>query len=209
MKSTKKFLKQITTNVDDRVDQEIHYDPESGKIEVFHYLNLEPGEDVLLQKIEKEVEYTWKNKNLKATMNDAFWENHADEILKEGAEKDAKNMFRLSPNFWKEIKKSIPGKAADYMKKLKGSGKDMLEGDHGDVFYYENPKGEKLMLLKGDKLRLVLNLIRANQYITKFTYLVKSGGEKYPRAKKFPDRGTCYPLSFLPHHIEVVVNTKK
>lgn len=119
-----KLEKKVTTNVEGPVNQQVHYDPKSKKIEVVHYFNLKPGKDVILSRIEK---------------------------------------FVITNN-----KERVP----------------MIEFSSG----------------KSRKRRRSVD-----SYGTRFVYeMVKSSLDE-PHAVKFPSRGTCYPLSNLPHHIEVIV----
>jgi hypothetical protein len=115
---------EITTAVEGPVQQEVHYDPKSRKIEVVHYFNLDEGKDVILSKIEKFV-IGHDHKHLPLT----------------------------------EFSKTRPG------------------------------------TMKRQGLK----------YGTRFFYLIVKAKIEHPHARKFPMRGTSFPLSHLPHHIEVVV----
>ncbi len=115
--------KLITSKVSGPVQQQIHYDPVSAKIEVVHYFNLKNNEDVILSKIEKFV------------MNN------------------------------KSVKKSLTEKVL-----------------------FEKLSGGKI-----------------TRYGTRFLYKIVPGQFSSNHARKFPEKGTSYPLSHLPHHVEVMV----
>jgi hypothetical protein len=116
--------KKVTTHVEGPVNQQVHWDPKSKKIEVVHYFNLKPGKDVILSRIEKFV-ITDKQDRIPLT---------------------------------------------------------------------------EISIVKNRKKRRNID-----SYGTRFIYLMVKSELKEPHAVKFPDRGTCFPLSNIPHHIEVIV----
>jgi hypothetical protein len=56
------------------------------------------------------------------------------------------------------------------------------------------------------KERKRANKRNAGRYVTRFIYHMIEANIKSPHARKFPLRGTSFPLSHLPHHIEVIVD---
>jgi len=90
------------------------------------------------------------------------------------------------------------------------------------VHYFNLKKGEDIVLVRIEKLVKtdkdepipLVNYKRPRQrmvdkfkdiHITRFIYHKVKAEIDHPHAKKFPDRGTSFPLSHLPHHIEVIV----
>ena len=90
------------------------------------------------------------------------------------------------------------------------------------VHYFNLEKGEDVMLsrieksvltVKGNEVALAKykppkqKIVERGEdvYVTRFIYHKFEANFKDPHARKFPDRGTSYPLSYLPHHIEVIV----
>jgi len=49
---------------------------------------------------------------------------------------------------------------------------------------------------------------KVDKFCTRFRYHIIQSNIDHPHARKFPVRGTFYPLSRLPHHIEVIVDGK-
>lgn len=64
---------------------------------------------------------------------------------------------------------------------------------------------KKLPLEESKKPQRQKGKRQAITYGTRFLYAVVNSKADYPHARKFPERGTSFPLSHLPHHIEVVV----
>ena len=72
--------------------------------------------------------------------------------------------------------------------------------------YVINNENQKELLNKYASMNKRMLKRKVERFCTRFRYHFIQSGTDHPHARKFPVRGTFYPLSRLPHHIEVIVD---
>lgn len=71
--------------------------------------------------------------------------------------------------------------------------------------YVINHENKKDKLNEYSSMNGKVSVKQVRKFGIRFRYRIIQSDIDHPHARKFPVRGTFYPLSRLPHHIEVIV----